>query len=351
MFFLPRNNLQFTFVNSVLQVSELEEFESSVSALTGLKNWRIITCAGTSTQSSQAGSSDLIYKLDQEPALKYAITGDKSIIITPTLLPPSQKSIEEWHKGRLLFKQLKKENDKRNKKEKLNKDADEYEKQTEKEFISKNSVKSKEQVPESTANVEEKDKGQKQTKKYRLNLFTGKRELMDVEDSDTSSQKSSQEDTEQKNDTDVTGSGDAASQPSSESLKDSNDTTKADATSGDPSVLHSTPVVRRQSTELFESECTPIASGGSGSQEETHSSKESQREGAEAGFVTPKRIRPLRRLSSKTESTLRKAILSSQAKVRDMFYERINYHYVKSCEFVSTLKVDLGICHTRYLVH
>ena len=71
-------------------------------------------------------------------------------------------------------------------------------------------------------------------------------------------------------------------------------------------LLHSTPVLRRGSTDLFEPECTPIAG-----EKRVRSSQDDQGK----DFMTPKRKRPIRRLSTQTDSTLRRAILSSQVKV------------------------------------
>lgn len=289
-----------------MQVSELEDFDT-LSSLTGIKNWRTILCASNQVLLSQTGSSDLIYKLDQEPALKYAITGDQSITITPTLLPPSQKSVEEWNKGRALYKQLKRQTDKIQEKVtiKINDEDTETKDNATKESESDSNLDT---AKDKTSKTTDKDetRGKRLVQKYRLNLFTGKRELMEVDDS-SDSQKSSQEDSGKRN----------SQNTDKASPTDGNeDIVKSNESVVDTDILHSTPVMRKDSTELFELECTPIASGSgeSGSQEEDVIP--GSQEKVEQGFVTPKRIRPLRRLSTNTDKALRRALLSTQVKVR-----------------------------------
>ena len=72
-------------------------------------------------------------------------------------------------------------------------------------------------------------------------------------------------------------------------------------------ILHSTPV-RRSSSELFDSGCTPIPAG----KRAEGSASGSEQMGTE--FVTPKRP-PLRRLSTNTESALRHAVLTTETRV------------------------------------
>lgn len=248
---------------------------------------------------SQTGSSDLLYKLDQEPALRYAITGDQSVIITPTVLPPSLKSVEEWNKGRLLYKQLKNEKQIIGKEENLK--TDENDKNKPAQNIVKVDQEKYTDPGKNDIRFTEAKKTKEVKKRFRLNLFTGKRELVEVEDSD--SQKSSQE---VQNSQKEEACRDASESGSQE--KDNCSETPDD-------VLHSTPVMRRQSTELFVTECTPIAdSPGESSSQEGEEPARSQEEGP-AGFITPKRIRPLRRLSTNTDSALRRAILTTQIKV------------------------------------
>ena len=73
------------------------------------------------------------------------------------------------------------------------------------------------------------------------------------------------------------------------------------------SILHSTPV-RRSSSELFDPGCTPVAAG----ERAEGSAIRSEQTGTE--FITPKRP-PLRRLSTNTESALRRAILTTETRV------------------------------------
>ena len=97
----------------------------------------------------------------------------------------------------------------------------------------------------------------------------------------------------------------------------------ADDASQDSGVMHSTPLLRRQSTELFDSACTPITAG--------LGTKQSQGSNTGAGaqeFVTPKPGRRMRRMSTNTETTLRRALLSTHAKVWVVFLS-LNFMQIK----------------------
>ena len=72
-------------------------------------------------------------------------------------------------------------------------------------------------------------------------------------------------------------------------------------------ILHSTPV-RRSSSELFDPGCTPVSAG----QRAEGSAVGSEQPGTE--FLTPK-CPPLRRLSTNTQSALRRAVLSTETRV------------------------------------
>lgn len=149
--------------------------------------------------------------------------------------------------------------------------------------------------------------------KYRLNLFTGKREIVRESEFTVVTEKthakeknehdecvasvSNQENKETKIDQEI-------KSPTGE-LKDFQKLSQEGDDECD--LLHSTPLLRRGSTELFELECTPITG-----QKRALDTNDDQ--GQE--FVTPKRIRPLRRLSTNADNALRRALLSLQVKVR-----------------------------------
>jgi len=328
----------------VLQVCELEEFVTSVSSVQGLQHWRLtagthrhwttqqtgsktaqtgstsqtsstplqagsppletgLTSPTGFTSLSQTGWSDLL--LENQPGLKYAITGDQSVIITPCLPPPKPRAVRDWNKGRMLYKQVKQKQD-----------------------ILENAAQKAENKP----TIEKEVVTKKKKGGYRLNLFTGKREWMSQEESD--SQPSSQElQTDRKTDTESQGTthvskkhkpdvnkttplkGIVQGNLSLTTLEHSQGTQEPSQTE-DESILHSTPLLRRQSTDLFEPECTPIAAGT----QPTPGNKSQGSQGSQGGqgneeFVTPHRARPLRRLSTNTAATLRRAILNTQMKV------------------------------------
>ncbi|XP_053396986.1 uncharacterized protein LOC123552830 [Mercenaria mercenaria] len=275
-------------------VKDLEEFDSSSflstsssslssssSSVTGIKNWRTILCAKDSLLSSQTGSSDLLEKLDTEPALKYAITGDQSVIITPCILPPSKKTVEKWYKGRKAYKNLK------NQARKVSKEEED------KEEIGE---KSKEDIFSDSEKLNPPDA--KQETDIEFTKVTAKRKT-NIKDKNEQDTKVLLENLEKsKVDEDIIS-------PAAELDELNRSRRLSDNQEDDASLLHSTPVLRRGSTELFEPECTPI----------TGEKRPLGSQGDQGGeFVTPKRIRPLRRLSTNTESTLRRAILSSQVK-------------------------------------
>ncbi|KAH3835832.1 hypothetical protein DPMN_109198 [Dreissena polymorpha] len=299
-------------------VSELEEFESAETFVTGLKNWRIILSSGSQMSSSQTGSSDLLQKLDQEPSMRYAITGDQSVIITPCLLPPLVKSVQQWLKEKTKSVSVTKTENKKqisddNSKLALNEDK-------QKKTKVENNGKSKLSV-----GIERKNGS------YRLNLFTGKREWTSQSDSDSphSSQESEVKKLKTKHfaekDNSVPTKHDKEYDDEFTAIKTQDDSHTererkllegkesqediADDASQDSGVLHSTPLLRRQSTELFDSACTPITAG--------LGTKQSQGSNNGAGaqeFVTPKPGRRMRRMSTNTETTLRRALLSTHAK-------------------------------------
>jgi hypothetical protein len=259
---------------------------SPSSLVTGIKNWRTILCAKDSLLSSQTGSTDLLDRLDREPALKYAITGDQSIIITPCSLPPSLKTVQKWYEGRKVYKNLKKkaslQEEAKGKKgnSKENREVAENSKklasETEKVNVSENIESTESKFTKVTPKRNAKDQEEKVTKSEttfeNLDIKSPSAELEDLIESPGQSQSQDIEST----------------------------------------LLHSTPVLRRGSTDLFEPECTPITG-------EKRNRNSQGDEGSD--FMTPKRIRPIRRLSTQTDSTLRKAILSSQVRVSHISFK------------------------------
>ena len=301
----------------------MREFDTA-GKIEGLLSWRNLFCAKENLFSSQQEeSTSLCDRLEKEPALKYALTGDKTIVVTPCLLPPPKNKVEEWCKGRVLYKALKR--------------------QTGIPKIRTENVETDSEPNRS----QERDSvtTERQLEDVRLNLFTGRREvihkhnglieedkppvlvreepdLVDIKDGPPKSRitKSSSDD-----DDDVMGLSPLSKQPRLD----------------DSSQLHSTPMVkRRSSADLFDASYTPIAADresptfdgnrptpaidSSGrvtptGRETPTQEGEVQTEGHSGeGFVTPKRIRPpLRRLSTNTERSLRRAIINTQMKVNN----------------------------------
>ena len=272
----------------------MNEFETHGKS-EGLINWRNSFCAKENLFSSQRDES-LSDKLVIEPALKYALTGDRKSIVTPCLLPPSKSKVKEWLKGRKLYKALKK---------KLSVIPAIYAEDTGAKSENKDEPS---KVRDSDLTAADQSKPGEAC----LNLFTGKREIIhearDLPDKDAPPVLVREEPyngEEVNEESESKQRGDDSELEISPPFKQK----KLD----DSSQLHSTPLTRRSSTDLFESGCTPI--GGDGRMTPTME-VDDKKEEEPSGFVTPKRIRPpLRRLSTNTESTLRRAIITTQMKV------------------------------------
>lgn len=297
---------------NIFQVADLAEFDSSSlfsssasssssssspfsSSITGIKNWRTILCAKDSLLLSQTGSSDLLDQLDREPALKYAITGDQSVIITPCILPPPKKSVEKWNKARKEYKDLKIQASKN-----AELKEDDKEKETEKDKSIKNDG-----IDNTAINTDLEKTNvltmQKDTESEFTVIAKRQTDVKEVDDEGRVAQSDICE-------LESMGSKleDDMKSPAAEFDKFHTSPSVDTKEGEDSALLHSTPVLRRGSTELFEPECTPI----SGEKRALETQSEQGQD-----FVTPKRVKPLRRLSTNTDSTLRRAILSSQLKV------------------------------------
>ena len=272
--------------------------------------------------SQQEEDTCLCDRLEKEPALKYALTGDKNIVVTPCLLPPPKSKVKEWCKGRALYKALKRQTGIPNIRTENVDSAD--------------SERNRTQEPDGIA-------GERQLEDVRLNLFTGRREAVH-EPSDLNEEDKPPFLVREEPDL-----GEMEDGPSK--LRDSKVTRNRpeaeDVTTGlsplikqprldDSSLLHSTPMVkRRSSADLFEASYTPIATDrvsptldgnrltpavdSSGRVTPTQEGEGQKEEQSGEGFVTPKRIRPpLRRLSTNTDTSLRRAIINTQMKVNDI---------------------------------
>ena len=300
----------------LLQVKCLREFNTA-GKTEGLLSWRNLFCVKENLFSSQREDDDsLCDRLEKEPALKYALTGDKNIVVTPCLLPPSKCKVKEWCKGRTLYKALKKQTvipDIRT------------------ENVDSNSEPNKTQEPDITA-------GERQSEDVRLNLFTGKREVVhepcDLTEEDRPPILVREEPHHSEG---VRGLSKFRDSKTTRNRQEDEDMAVDLSPSvkqprlDDSSQLHSTPMMkRRSSADLFEASYTPIATDrvtptldgttpavdSSGRVTPTQEEDVKQEEQLGQGFVTPKRIRPpLRRLSTNTDTTLRRAIITTQMKV------------------------------------
>lgn len=259
--------------------------------------------------SQREDNSSLCDRLEREPALKYALTGDKSVVVTPCLLPPSKSIVREWFKGRQLYKAWKKQT-----------------------VIPDIKTESGDTNSEPSRTPDSDNAEGSRLSDVRLNLFTGKREVAHVHSDLTEPPVLVREEPHDHDIEDVNvlrESKAARSKQEEEDIDIRMSPLEKQPRLDDSSQLHSTPVTRRSSSDLFDSYCTPIPSGGitpglegdgrvmsasEGSVTPTLDQKEENRSGQH--FVTPKRIRPpLRRLSISTESALRRAIITSQMKV------------------------------------
>lgn len=77
------------------------EFSSSVQN-DGLSTWRQVLSAGDQL----FDSDNLLERVNQEPQLRFALMGDKSVTITPCNPAPSCKKVTDWMIGRQKYKNI-----------------------------------------------------------------------------------------------------------------------------------------------------------------------------------------------------------------------------------------------------
>ena len=261
-------------------------------------------------------------RLEKEPALKYALTGDKNIVVTPCLLPPPKSKVKVWCKGRALYKALEKQTGIPN---------------IRTENVDSDSETNRTQEPDIIA-------GERQLEDVRLNLFTGRREVVHEPSDINEEDKPPILVREEPDLSEMEGGASKLREGKVTRNRPDVDDDMAMALSpsikqprlDDSSQLHSTPMVkRRSSADLFEASYTPIttdrvspmldgnrltpAVDSSGRVTPTQEGEGHKEEQSGEGFVTPKRIRPpLRRLSTNTDTSLRRAIINTQMKVNDI---------------------------------
>ena len=371
-----------------MQVKDLEDFQHLANT-TGLKDWRTMLCVNDNVFMSQSDSRlSFTEQLEKFPQLKYALTGDRSVVICPFDVPPSNKQVTDWCKGKKLYKDLKnqalqteqnKDHGKQGKKDRVENVA---------KVTESNCATSKEEKERTKSPLRETIKGDK----LRLNLFTGKREFfadeesinlvqndnkpvkgrdcrvrasdelllnsptidIDMESSFTDLPKINIEEgtpvagLDDKAITPVTGlhafprtpvTGPQAQvgapvtglhtqprtpvtglhtqprTPVAGSQTQIGTPVTGSQNVEDDDFLHSTPLLRKESTELFEPECTPIP--------EERKPMDVDDAGDVDHFVTPKRLKSLqtkRSSSSGSSRSLRQAFMNTQLKVINEFW-------------------------------
>ncbi|KAK7493090.1 hypothetical protein BaRGS_00015611 [Batillaria attramentaria] len=267
------------------RVAELEEV-ALPSGVTSLREWQTLLAAESDVLPSQASTGagsvpeSLRDRLHQDPQLRCLLTGDSPCVITPVLPPPSHAAVSAW-----IEEKLKGLVDIQSEKEVTSSGVRQKDEESARSSDTETSTLVDEPSVLSTSGEEE------------ALLFTKLREKE--------------------------GKGGVISEATSAAPPTQKDSQAEDEEAGSPpkrprlesdGVMHSTPV-RRASAELFETGCTPIASVSSkdSSAQPGEGEGKSSEGAARDEFVTPKRP-PLRRLSTNTESALRRAIHTSQPK-------------------------------------
>ncbi|XP_069126103.1 uncharacterized protein [Argopecten irradians] len=72
---------------------------------------------------SQSENKTLMNRIEKEPQLRFALLGDRSIVISPCNPPPTQKTVKKWEIGRKVWKEMK--NKEKQLKKETNKKSDE----------------------------------------------------------------------------------------------------------------------------------------------------------------------------------------------------------------------------------
>ncbi|OWF40745.1 DNA polymerase zeta catalytic subunit-like [Mizuhopecten yessoensis] len=88
------------------RVKDFDEF-CNYTECEGLLTWRNRMMAHDQIILSQSENETLMNRIEKDPQLRYALLGDRSVIISPCNLPPSTDSVKKWICGRKVWKDLK----------------------------------------------------------------------------------------------------------------------------------------------------------------------------------------------------------------------------------------------------
>ncbi|XP_033741299.1 uncharacterized protein LOC117328070 [Pecten maximus] len=73
----------------------------------GLQTWRTRLMAQDQIVLSQSENETLMSRIEKDPQLRFALLGDRSVIISPCNPPPSKEIVKKWAYGRKVWKDLK----------------------------------------------------------------------------------------------------------------------------------------------------------------------------------------------------------------------------------------------------
>lgn len=288
------------------------------NGVTGLRDWQTILAADSDILPSQApgvnaATESLRDRLEQEPQLRYLLIGDAPCIITPVLPPPSHAAVSAWIEKKLQGLAL----DRHNREDRLrggdcrtSGDAP----------LSPDTQASISMLAGESSLLSSSD--EEDTLLFtKLKDIEGNPRLEPLVCAATGTVGSTvsgcmpmgvKDETEQGTKTsEATSTAAHSIKPDESEGNDHSSTPAKRQRLHTDRVMQSTPV-RRSSRELFETGCTPIAAQDSPVQAGESGVRTTEGGGREE-FVTPKRP-PLRRLSTNTESALRRAINTSQSK-------------------------------------
>lgn len=82
-------------------MKELPEYKSS---LKGLRHWQKVALTSSDVHNMTQGTMDeVLLQIDKEPQLRIAMFGDSEMILTPSKRPPSNKVVNKWLNNKIKF--------------------------------------------------------------------------------------------------------------------------------------------------------------------------------------------------------------------------------------------------------
>lgn len=100
--------LLYFLINSYIffsQVKDLEEF-TTCTDYEALKSWRAISMAGSVISPSPSEDLSLLEEIEREPRMRFALTGDSPLIMSPCLPPPTRDKVATWLRSQKTYRKM-----------------------------------------------------------------------------------------------------------------------------------------------------------------------------------------------------------------------------------------------------